>query len=225
MSTARAKTGPAAAGGGVTREPQKLSENVAPSSIAPVKSLPDRWLHISAFGRRASTKRLRSILLKVADWPAAREKSQSTAEKNLALVSVAPTKLHRSKAICASCHNRIDPLGFALENYDVLGRWRTEDSGKPIDNRGQLPDGTKIDGPDQLKKVLLARKQVFLRHLTSKMLGYALGRGLTPSDSCTVDQILDQLEKEQFKAQALIRGIVLSVPFRYQAGTIASKTK
>ncbi|HXB74800.1 MAG TPA: DUF1592 domain-containing protein [Candidatus Acidoferrales bacterium] len=128
---------------------------------------------------------------------------------------------HRRDPVCASCHNRIDPLGFALENYDVLGRWRTEDNGKPIDNRGELPDGTRIDGPEKLKKVLLDRKQVFLRHLTSRMLGYALGRGLTPSDSCTVDQILDQLEKEQYRGQALIRGIVLSVPFRYQSGGAA----
>jgi len=131
---------------------------------------------------------------------------------------------HRRDPVCASCHNRIDPLGFALENFDVLGRWRGNDNGKAIDNRGELPDGTKIDGPDQLKQVLLERKQVFLRHLTSKMLGYALGRGLTASDSCTVDQILGQLEKEQYRTQALIRGIVLSMPFRDQAGTMANKT-
>ena len=123
---------------------------------------------------------------------------------------------HRRDPVCASCHSRIDPLGFALENYDVLGRWRSQDNGKPIDNRGELPDGTRIDGPEQLKKVLLDRRQVFLRHLTSKMLGYALGRGLTRSDFCTVDQILEQLEKDQYRAQALIRGIVLSVPFREQ---------
>ena len=125
---------------------------------------------------------------------------------------------HRADPVCASCHNRIDPLGFALENYDVLGRWRTEDAGKPIDNRGELPDGTKIDGPEQLKKVLLDRKEVFLRNFTSKLLGYSLGRGLTVSDSCTVDTILDKLAKEQYSGQTLIREIVLSVPFRYQAG-------
>ncbi|MCU1257337.1 MAG: Planctomycete cytochrome [Bryobacterales bacterium] len=127
-------------------------------------------------------------------------------------------ELHRANPTCASCHSRIDPLGFALENYDVVGRWRTEDSGKPIDNRGELPDGTKIDGPDALKRVLLERKQAFFRNFTSKMLGYALGRGLSPNDSCTVDQIMDKLEKEQYSSQTLIREIVLSVPFRYQAG-------
>jgi hypothetical protein len=131
---------------------------------------------------------------------------------------------HRRDPVCASCHSRIDPLGFALENYDVVGRWRSQDNGKPIDNRGELPDGTRIDGPEQLKKVLLERRQVFLRHLTSKMLGYALGRGLTPSDACTVDQILEQLEKDQYRAQTLIRGIVLSAPFRYASSTIQSRT-
>ena len=105
----------------------------------------------------------------------------------------------------------------------MLGRWRTEDSGKPIDNRGELPDGTKFDGPEELKKVLLERKTLFLRHLTSKMMGYALGRGLTAADSCTVDRIVDQLESQEYHAQTLIHAIVLSVPFRYQAGTIAGK--
>src|SRR5437016_6745607 len=68
---------------------------------------------------------------------------------------------HRRDATCASCHNRIDPLGFALENYDVLGRWRSEDAGKSIDSGAELPDGTRFEGPEQLKKVLLDRKDVF----------------------------------------------------------------
>jgi hypothetical protein len=130
---------------------------------------------------------------------------------------------HRANPVCATCHDRIDPLGFALENYDVLGRWRTADSGKPIDSTGQLPDGTKIAGPDDLKKVLLERKDGFIRFFTTKMLGYALGRGLTPGDSCTVDQIVAKLAEENYNSQTLIREIVLSVPFRYQAATIGSK--
>ena len=126
---------------------------------------------------------------------------------------------HRRNPACGVCHNRIDPIGFGLENYDVLGRWRTEDDGKPIDARGELPDGTSFDGPDQLRAVLLGKKDLFIRHLTSKMLGYALGRGLTLEDSCTVDRIVAELGKNEYKAHTLIQGIVLSVPFRYQAGT------
>ncbi|MFN3324306.1 MAG: DUF1588 domain-containing protein [Bryobacteraceae bacterium] len=125
---------------------------------------------------------------------------------------------HRENPVCASCHSRIDPLGFALENYDVLGRWRDEDAGAPIDASGQLPDGTTFTGPMELKAALIERKELFIRNLTSKMLGYALGRGLTLQDSCAVDDIVAQLKENDFSAQKLIEAIVLSAPFRYQAG-------
>ena len=126
---------------------------------------------------------------------------------------------HRQDPKCASCHDRIDPLGFGLENYDVLGRWRTEDTGQPIDSRGQLPDGTQFDGPAELKQVLLSRKDQFVRHLAAKMLGYALGRGLTLEDECVVEQLVDRLRQEEYRSHALILGIVESIPFRYKAGT------
>lgn len=124
---------------------------------------------------------------------------------------------HRANPACASCHNRIDPMGFALENFDAVGVWRNEDAGKPVDNEGELPDGTKFRGPDELKKVLLTRRDAVLRNFTSKMLGYALGRGLTLNDSCTVDSILSSLAAQNYSSQTLIREIVLSVPFRYAA--------
>jgi hypothetical protein len=126
---------------------------------------------------------------------------------------------HRANPVCASCHSNIDPLGFALENYDALGQWRTDEAGKPIDNTGELPDGTKFKGPDGLRKVLLQRKDLFIRNLTSRMLGYALGRGLTPTDSCAVDSIMTQLAEDGYKSQSLIETIVMSPPFRYQAST------
>jgi Protein of unknown function (DUF1587)./Protein of unknown function (DUF1592)./Protein of unknown function (DUF1595)./Protein of unknown function (DUF1588)./Protein of unknown function (DUF1585). len=126
---------------------------------------------------------------------------------------------HRANPVCASCHSRIDPLGFALENYDVLGRWRTEESGKPVDVKGELPDGTAFEGPDQLRAVLLQKKSLFIRNLSNKMLGYALGRGLTLKDSCTVDGIVADVEKSDYSAHALINSIVMSMPFRYQAGS------
>jgi hypothetical protein len=124
---------------------------------------------------------------------------------------------HRSDPACAACHSRIDPLGFSLENYDVLGRWRTTDAGMPVDAKGELPDGTKFDGPQELKAVLLSRKDVFVRNLTRKLLAYALGRGLRLEDSCTVDQIVARLKETDYSAQTLVREIVLSVPFRFQA--------
>jgi hypothetical protein len=123
---------------------------------------------------------------------------------------------HRESPACASCHSRIDPLGFPLENYDFIGRWRDQDAGKPIDNHGELPDGSIVTGPQSLKAALLDRKDLFVRNLTSKMLGYALGRGLTPQDSCTVDRIMAELRENDYRAQKLIELVVLSVPFQYQ---------
>jgi hypothetical protein len=124
---------------------------------------------------------------------------------------------HRADPACATCHNRIDPLGFALENFDVLGRWRTEDAGQPIDAKGALPDGTTFEGPDQLKAALMLKKDLFVRNFVRKMLGYAVGRGLTLQDSCTVDAIVADVERNNYRAQALIDAIVMSAPFRYQA--------
>ncbi len=121
---------------------------------------------------------------------------------------------HRSNPVCAGCHTRMDPLGFALENYDSIGRWRDEDAGKPIDNSGEMNDGTKIQGPAQLKAALMAHKELFVRNLTNKLLGYALGRGLTLRDSCTVDAIVAEVKAKDYSSQALIESIVLSIPFR-----------
>lgn len=125
---------------------------------------------------------------------------------------------HRANPVCASCHSRIDGLGFALENYDAIGRWRDEEAGKAVDNSGALADGTAFAGPDELRAMLLDRKDLMLKNITSKMLGYALGRGLTLSDSCTVEAIVAKLKDNGFRAQTLVEEIVLSVPFRYQAG-------
>lgn len=129
---------------------------------------------------------------------------------------------HRSNPACASCHNRLDPIGFSLENFDVIGRWRTEEGGKPVDAKGELPDGTSFEGPEQLKAVLMQKRDLFLRNLASKLLGYALGRGLTLKDSCTVEQIVKRVEEDEYRAQTLINEIVLSVPFRYKPGTAAN---
>jgi hypothetical protein len=128
---------------------------------------------------------------------------------------------HRADPACASCHARIDPLGFALENFNAMGVWRDTDAGQPVDASGELADGTRFDGPKQLKAVLIEKKGLVMRNLSNKMLGYALGRGLTRRDTCVVNQILSQLEASDYSAQTLIESIVLSMPFRYQDGTAA----
>jgi hypothetical protein len=149
------------------------------------------------------------------DVPELDEKQLATAPGTLREV----LELHRENRSCAACHDRIDPLGFGLENYDVFGRWRTEEGGTTIDSQGVLPDGAKFEGPQGLKQLLLARKDQVVAHLTRKMLGYALGRGLTPEDDCVVNEIVENLQKNEYRAQALIAEIVRSVPFRYHPGT------
>lgn len=121
---------------------------------------------------------------------------------------------HRQDAACASCHDRIDPLGFALENFDEIGRWRDSDAGGAIDPVAILGDGTEIDGVAGLKQYLLAQKETFARVLTRKMLGYALGRSLQPTDLCTVEAILERLKENDYRSQELVLGIVMSEPFR-----------
>jgi hypothetical protein len=127
-------------------------------------------------------------------------------------------ELHRQDTACAQCHDRIDPLGFGLENYGVLGRWRDKYEGHPVDARGALPDGTTFSGPAELKLALLGRKDQFVRHLTKKMLGYALGRGLTYYDYCAVNSIVDKLRANDYRSHNLLFGIIQSVPFRFKAG-------
>ena len=146
------------------------------------------------------------------DVPALQENPAGAAAKTLR----ERLEQHRANPVCATCHSRIDPLGFALENYNPIGVWRTTDAGQPIDSAGVLPDGTKFQGASELKQILLARKDVFLRNFTSKMLGYSLGRGLTLNDGCTVDAIMNFLAANQYSTQTLIREIVLATPFRYR---------
>jgi hypothetical protein len=125
---------------------------------------------------------------------------------------------HRANPSCASCHDRIDPIGFGLENFDAIGRWRTKDADQPIDASGALPDGTKFNGPDELKKALLAHKDEFVRHFAAKLLGYALGRGLVNEDYCVVDRAVAQARQNDYRAHALIWEILDSAPFRLRPG-------
>ncbi len=127
---------------------------------------------------------------------------------------------HSNSPGCASCHQRIDPLGFALENYDVLGRWRDHEAGVPVDATGKLPDGTQLSGPESLKTALLQRKRLFLRNLAKRLLGYALGRGLTASDTCAVETIVNQVERQDHSAWALLREVVRSGPFLHAAAPV-----
>jgi hypothetical protein len=121
---------------------------------------------------------------------------------------------HRANPLCASCHSRMDPLGFALENYDGIGRWRTAEGTIPIDSKGQLPDGTTFTGATELKALLRAKSPQFVRGFTEKMLTYALGRGVESYDKPAVEKIAQRVESNGDRFSALIDGIVDSAPFQ-----------
>lgn len=122
---------------------------------------------------------------------------------------------HRENPACASCHQLMDPLGFAFENYDAVGKWRTGDAGGPIVTTGVLPDGTEVNNASDLIRVLRDQHtDEFVRCFTEKMMTYALGRGLEYYDRCAVDKIAAQLKKNDYRFSSLVTLIVSSDPFR-----------
>jgi hypothetical protein len=129
---------------------------------------------------------------------------------------------HRANAICASCHSRMDPLGFGLENYDAIGKWRTMDGKFPVDSSGILPSGKSFSTPLQMREILTGMQADFARCLTEKMLTYALSRGLKPYDKRTVDEIDDKLAASGYGFQTLVTEIVRSLPFQSRRGEAVS---
>jgi len=122
-------------------------------------------------------------------------------------------ELHRKNPTCASCHAIMDPLGFALENFDGVGAWRLKEDGGVVDASGKLADGTAVDGPVTLRQGLLRRREMFVRTLTQKMMTYGLGRGLDASDMPLVRTIATDAGRHNYQFSALVLGIVESAPF------------
>jgi hypothetical protein len=120
---------------------------------------------------------------------------------------------HRANAACASCHNLMDPIGFSLENYDAIGRWRTVEEGQPIDVSGGLPDGSKFTGIEGLEEHLRKRPELFVGTLTEKLMTFALGRGIEAYDAPAVRKIVREAQRDDFRFSSVILGIVNSVPF------------
>ncbi len=121
---------------------------------------------------------------------------------------------HRDNPACASCHDLIDPIGFALENFDAVGRYREFDDTLAIDSRGSLPDGTELNSVDELEQGILARPSIFVRTLTEKLMTYALGRALVADDGPAIRRIVHESAVQDFKFSSIIHGIVFSDPFR-----------
>jgi hypothetical protein len=146
------------------------------------------------------------------DTPALEEHSEAAARLTLR----EQLEMHRAKPECASCHSKLDPLGFGLENFDVLGRWRTTDRDQPIDARGTLPSGEEFTGPTGLKAHLMARKDDVIKHLARKLTGFAFGRELTKFDECVIDEALKALQANGYRASVLVEQIATSFPFRHR---------
>jgi hypothetical protein len=121
---------------------------------------------------------------------------------------------HRRNPVCASCHRSIDPLGFALENFDATGQWRTTDGAAAVDTSGVLQDGTAINGPAALRSWLVARPELFAGNITERMLTYALGRGLDPIDKPVIRSIVKKAAPSDYRFLSLIQGIAESAPFQ-----------
>jgi hypothetical protein len=121
--------------------------------------------------------------------------------------------VHRDNAACASCHNLMDPVGFALENYDAVGRWRLAEDGHAVDATGSLPDGSTFAGASGLEEALLKRPELFVATLTEKLLTYALGRGIGPSDAPAVREVVRRAAKKDFRLSEIVVSVVTSTPF------------
>ena len=124
------------------------------------------------------------------------------------------TEQHRANPVCSSCHSRMDPIGFALDNFNAIGQWRTSDGGAPIDASGVMADGTKFDGPVELRKALLARPEQFALTVTEKLLTYAVGRDVESFDMPAIRQILREAAPSEYRWSSLLIGIVQSTPFQ-----------
>jgi hypothetical protein len=122
-------------------------------------------------------------------------------------------EMHRSDPNCASCHTQMDTLGFGFEGFDPIGRIRTTDGNHPVDSGGELPGGKKFKDSDELREILLKRKDDFARTLSEKLMVYGLGRRLTNEDRCTIDEIVTRVKKDQYRFSSIIKGIVTSAPF------------
>ena len=131
---------------------------------------------------------------------------------------------HRSNPNCASCHQKMDTIGFGLENFDPVGVFREKEHGKTIDPSGELPGTGKFANPAELRKLLLSKSELFARCFTEKMLTYATGRGMERADNCVIDALVEDLKKDGYKMQDLIGAIVKSEPFQKRKAKRGAKT-
>jgi len=153
------------------------------------------------------------------DVPALQETNKSTGKA----ISMREAMVqHRRNPACAACHSRMDPLGFAFENFDAIGRWRTQSAGVPIDASGALPDGRKFDGASGLLEALMRAPEQFVSTLTERLMTYALGRGVEYYDAPAIRGVVREASASDYRFASIILGIVKSTPFQMRASGVAS---
>jgi hypothetical protein len=190
--------------GGILGMPGILAVTSFPNRTSPVKR--GVWVLEQVLGERVPPPPPNVPLL---------EKQDKQAVENLTLRE--RTELHRKDAVCANCHKVLDPIGFGLENFDAIGRWRVQDdSGGPIDAAGELPGGKHFTSPKELKAIIAARTDDLARNVTEKLLAYALCRQLEGYDEIVVDHLMETIAREGYRMQTLITEIVTSYPFTHR---------
>ncbi len=175
-------------------------------------------LTVTSYGNRTSVVKrgkwiLDNMLASPPPPPPADVPALKTEHDGKLLTAREQLELHRANPACASCHQRMDPLGFALENFDAVGAWRTQDAGQVIDAGAVLADGTAFSGFAGLQQILMGRREEFARAFTERLMTYALGRGLGPQDMPAVRSIARDAAKDDWRVQTIIRGIVMSPGF------------
>ncbi len=134
-------------------------------------------------------------------------------------------QLHRANPVCASCHAKMDPIGFALETFDAIGRYRTEENGKPIDNSSNLPDGTPIKGIEGVRQLILKNPDLFVEAMTNKLLMYALGRNVQYYDEPAIRKIARDAAKANNTFASLVLGVSSSLPFQNRMVSVRTEVK
>jgi Protein of unknown function (DUF1588)/Protein of unknown function (DUF1585)/Protein of unknown function (DUF1592) len=190
--------------GGVLGMPGILAATSFPNRTSPVKR--GVWVLEQVLGEHVPTA--------PPDVPNLEEQDK---EKVANLTLRQRTELHRTNAVCANCHAILDPIGFGLENFDAIGRWRDQDdSGGAIDAAGELPSGERFASPGELKRILAGRTDDVARSLVRKLLAYALCRNLEGYDEIVVDRVMRHIAADGYRMQTLIREVVTSYSFTHR---------
>lgn len=190
--------------GGVLRMPGVLAATSFPNRTSAVKR--GVWVLEQVLGEHVPAT--------PPNVPALDEQDQATVA-NLSLRE--RTELHRTNPVCANCHQMLDPIGFGLENFDAIGRWRDrDDNGEVIDAAGELPGGERFSGPKELNAIIAGRIGDLARNLVEKLLAYALGRRLEGYDEIVVDELMHEIAGDGYRMQALVSAVVASYPFTHR---------